>query len=98
MDHPYNARLFDTWTLLTAIGQATRNIHLATNVASLPLRPPALLTKQAATLDILTEGRMELGLGAGSYWDGISRYGGPNRSPGEAYQAFEDALHITRGM
>ena len=64
MDHPYNARLFDTWTLLTAIGHATRNIHLATNVASLPLRPPALLAKQAATLDILTEGRMELGLGA----------------------------------
>ncbi len=98
MDHPYNMRLFETWTLLTAIGQATDRVHLATNVASLPLRPPALLAKQAATLDVLTGGRVELGLGAGAYWDGISAYGGPRRAPGEAYQAFEEALHILRGM
>ena len=41
---------------------------------------------------------MEFGLGAGSYWDGISAFGGPRRTPGEAYQAFKDALHIMRGM
>ncbi len=98
MDHPYNMRFLDTWTLLTAIGQATQRVHLAPNVASLPLRPPAVLAKQAASLDILTEGRMEFGLGAGSYWDGISAFGGPRRTPGEAYQAFKDALHIMRGM
>jgi alkanesulfonate monooxygenase SsuD/methylene tetrahydromethanopterin reductase-like flavin-dependent oxidoreductase (luciferase family) len=98
MDHPYNMKLFDTWTLLTAIGQATKRVQLATNVLSLPLRPPAMLAKQAATLDLLTEGRMALGLGAGAYWDGISAFGGPRRTPGEAYQAFEDALHIIRGM
>lgn len=98
MDHPYNKRLVDTWTLLTALGQATQRVHLATNVASLPLRPPAMLAKQAATLDVLTGGRIELGLGAGAFWDGIAAFGGMRRNPGEAYQAFEDALHIIRGM
>ena len=85
MDHPYNMKLFDTWTLLTAIGQATKRVQLATNVLSLPLRPPAMLAKQAATLDVLTEGRMALGLGAGAYWDGISAFGGPRRTPGVAF-------------
>ena len=98
MDHPYNVRLFDTWTLLTAIGMATKNVHLAPNVSSLPLRPPAMLAKQAASLDILTNGRVEMGLGAGAFWDGIAAFGGPRRKPGEAYQAFKDALHIMRGM
>ncbi|MDX1437957.1 MAG: LLM class flavin-dependent oxidoreductase [Anaerolineales bacterium] len=98
MDHPYNRRLFDTWTLLTAIGIRTERVRLGTNVLSLPLRPPAMLAKQAATLDVLTGGRVEIGLGAGAYWDGIAAYGGPRRTPGEAYTAFKDALHILRGL
>lgn len=97
MDHPYNRRLFDTWTLLTALAMRTERVHLGTNVASLPLRPPAMLAKMAATLDVLSGGRVELGLGAGAYWPGIKAYGGPERSPGEAYEAFRDALHILQG-
>jgi alkanesulfonate monooxygenase SsuD/methylene tetrahydromethanopterin reductase-like flavin-dependent oxidoreductase (luciferase family) len=98
MDHPYNNRLFDTWTLLTALAVRTQRVHVAGNVLSLPLRPPAMLAKMAATLDVLTGGRLEIGLGAGAYWDGIAAFGGPRRAAGEAYQAFEDALHILRGM
>ncbi len=98
MDHPYNAHLFDTWTLLTALAVKTKRIRLSTNVANLPLRPPAMLAKQIATLDVLTGGRIELGLGAGGFWRGIVAYGGPQRSPGQAFTAFEDALAILRGM
>lgn len=98
MDHPYNVQYLETWTLLSGLAMATRRVHLMTNVANLPLRPPAMLAKQAATLDVLSRGRLELGLGAGAYWKGISAFGGPERSPGEAYQAFEDALHILRGL
>lgn len=98
MDHPYNRRLFDTWTLLTALATSTERVHVAGNVLNLPLRPPAMLAKQAATLDVLSEGRFEMGLGAGGMWDGIAAFGGPRRSPGEAYGAFRDALHILRGM
>lgn len=98
MDHPYNRRLFDTWTLLTALSMSTERVHVAGNVLNLPLRPPAMLAKQAATLDVLSEGRFEMGLGAGGVWDGIAAFGGPRRSPGEAYGAFRDGLHVLRGM
>ena len=98
MDHPYNRRLLETWTLLTALAVTTERVHVATNVANLPLRPPAMLAKQAATLDVLTGGRVELGLGAGAYWPGIVAYGGPKRSAGEAYTGFKEALHIIKGM
>jgi alkanesulfonate monooxygenase SsuD/methylene tetrahydromethanopterin reductase-like flavin-dependent oxidoreductase (luciferase family) len=98
MDHPYNYRLYETWTLLSGLAAVTERVHVGTNVANLPLRPPAMLAKQAATLDVLSGGRVDLGLGAGAYWDGIAAYGGPRRSPGEAYAAFRDALHIIRGM
>ncbi|MDX1612820.1 MAG: LLM class flavin-dependent oxidoreductase [Candidatus Promineifilaceae bacterium] len=98
MDHPYNKNFFDTWTFLTALAMRTERVQLGTNVANLPLRPPAMLAKQAATLDVLSAGRMVLGLGAGSYWSGIKAFGGPERSSGEAYRAFKDALHILRGL
>jgi alkanesulfonate monooxygenase SsuD/methylene tetrahydromethanopterin reductase-like flavin-dependent oxidoreductase (luciferase family) len=97
MDHPYNTNLFETWTLLTALAARTERVHVGTNVANLPLRPPAMLAKMAATLDVLSGGRVELGLGAGAYWPGVEAMGGPKRSPGEAYQGFEDAMHIIRG-
>jgi alkanesulfonate monooxygenase SsuD/methylene tetrahydromethanopterin reductase-like flavin-dependent oxidoreductase (luciferase family) len=98
MDHPYNAKLLDTWTLLTALAMRTERVHLGTNVICTPLRPPAMLAKMAATLDVLSGGRLELGVGAGAYWAGIEAYGGEKRSPGEAVDAFEDVLHIVRGM
>lgn len=97
-DHPYQARHYDTWTLMTALAMATKQIHVAQNVGNLPLRLPAVIAKQTATLDVLTGGRAELGLGAGGFWDAIAAFGGTRRTPGEAYAGFEDALHILRGM
>jgi alkanesulfonate monooxygenase SsuD/methylene tetrahydromethanopterin reductase-like flavin-dependent oxidoreductase (luciferase family) len=97
-DHPYNPAFLDTWTLLTALGTHTQHVRLIPNVASLPLRPPAMLAKAAATLDILTKGRVELGLGAGASWEGITSYGGPQRTPGEAVSALEEAIHVLRAL
>jgi alkanesulfonate monooxygenase SsuD/methylene tetrahydromethanopterin reductase-like flavin-dependent oxidoreductase (luciferase family) len=97
-DHPYQYRFYETWTLLTALATNTESIHVTPNVANLPLRLPSILAKQAATLDVLTGGRVELGIGAGNFWTAIGAYGGPQRPPGEAYAAFKDALHILRGM
>jgi alkanesulfonate monooxygenase SsuD/methylene tetrahydromethanopterin reductase-like flavin-dependent oxidoreductase (luciferase family) len=97
-DHPYNNGFLETWTLLSALGATTRRVRLLTNVMNTPLRLPAMIAKQAATLDLLTGGRVELGLGAGAFPQGITAYGGVAREPAEALAAFEDTLQIVRGM
>lgn len=64
-DHPYQPRFLDTWTLLSWVAAQTRSITVCGNVLNLPLRPPAVLARSAASLDLLSGGRFELGLGAG---------------------------------
>lgn len=95
-DHPYQAAFADTWTLLSVIGARTSTIRLAPNVASLPLRPPVVLAKSAATLDVATGGRVELGLGAGAFWDAIVAAGGPRRTPKQAVDALIEAIALIR--
>ncbi len=93
-DHPYNPAFLDTWTLLVAIAARTERIHVMPNVASLPLRPPAMLAKAAATLQLVSGGRVELGLGAGASWDGIESLGQRRLTPAQAVDALEEALSI----
>lgn len=95
-DHPYQGAFMDTWTLLSVIAARTRRISVFPDVANLPLRPPAVLAKSAATLDLISDGRVELGLGAGAFWDAIEAMGGPRRGPGEAVAALEEAIHVIR--
>jgi alkanesulfonate monooxygenase SsuD/methylene tetrahydromethanopterin reductase-like flavin-dependent oxidoreductase (luciferase family) len=97
-DHPYQPAFLDTWTLLTHIAARTERITVFPNVANLPLRPPAVLARAAATLDVLSEGRVELGLGAGAFWDAIVAMGGPRRSSGEAVTALEEAVRVIRAL
>jgi alkanesulfonate monooxygenase SsuD/methylene tetrahydromethanopterin reductase-like flavin-dependent oxidoreductase (luciferase family) len=95
-DHPYQRRFVDTWALLSMISATTSRISLFTDVANLPLRPPAVMAKTAATIDRLSGGRFDLGLGAGSFWDAIEAYGGPRRTPGEALAALAEAIEVIR--
>jgi alkanesulfonate monooxygenase SsuD/methylene tetrahydromethanopterin reductase-like flavin-dependent oxidoreductase (luciferase family) len=95
-DHPYQRRYLDTFTLLAALATATERVGLFPDVACLPLRHPAMLAKAAASIDLLSGGRFELGLGAGSFWDAIAAMGGPRRSPGEAVEAMEEAIALLR--
>ena len=97
-DHPYQPRFLEMWTLLSYLAAATQQVRVVPNVANLPLRPPAVLARAAASLDLLSGGRVELGLGAGAFWDAIEANGGPRRSPGEAVAALEEAIAVIRGL
>jgi len=97
-DHPYQRRFFDTWTLLSYLAARTERITLVPDVVNLPLRPPAVLAKAAATLDVLSGGRVEIGVGAGAFWDGVAAMGGPRRTPGESVDALEEAMRIMRSF
>ncbi|MFF5228480.1 LLM class flavin-dependent oxidoreductase [Dactylosporangium sp. NPDC000521] len=97
-DHPYQARFLDAWTLLSVVAAQTSTLTVFPNVANLPLRPPAVLARAAASLDILTGGRVELGLGAGAFWDAIAGMGGEVLTPGASIEALEEAVHVIRAL
>ena len=97
-DHPYQRRFHDTWTLMSWMAARTERIRFFPNVANLPLRPPAVLAKAAASFDLLSGGRLELGLGAGGFWDAIAAMGGPRRTPGESLAALREGIAVIRAM
>ena len=97
-DHPYQPAFLDTWTLLSVIVARTSRIRVFPNVANLPLRPPAMLARAVASLDILSGGRAELGLGAGGFWDAIATMDGPRRSPADAVAALREAIAVIRAL
>lgn len=95
-DHPYQRRFFDTMTLLTSMAMRTERITVFPDVANMQLHPPALLAKESATIDILSGGRFELGLGAGGFSPAVQAYGGPTWTPGQAVSALEEAIQVIR--
>ncbi|HEV2072112.1 MAG TPA: LLM class flavin-dependent oxidoreductase, partial [Thermomicrobiales bacterium] len=98
-DHAYNPGFVETWTLISALTGATSRIMLGPNVMTTPLRLPAMIAKEAATLNMISGGRLLLGLGAGASDEGIVGLGGPDlREKGAKFRAFFDALHIVRGL
>jgi len=97
-DHPYQPSFLDTWTLLSWVAARTERVHLAGNVLNVPMRPPAVLARAAASLDLLSGGRVELGLGAGAFWDAIEGMGFPRLTPGEAVDALDEAIDVIRTL
>lgn len=97
-DHPYQPRYLDTWTLLSYVAAQTERISLSGNVLNLPLRQPAVLARAVASLDLLSGGRIELGIGAGGFWDAIEGMGGRRLTPGQSIDALEEAITIMRAL
>jgi alkanesulfonate monooxygenase SsuD/methylene tetrahydromethanopterin reductase-like flavin-dependent oxidoreductase (luciferase family) len=95
-DHPYQHHFLETWSLIATLLAETRHVSFFTDVANLPLRPPSVMAKAAASLDVLSGGRFELGLGAGGLPDVIAGFGGPRRTPGESVEALEEAIEVIR--
>ena len=97
-DHPYQRRFLDTFALTADLLARTERLTVFPDVANLPLRGAPMIAKAAASLDVLSGGRFELGLGAGAFWDAVAAMGGPRRGPGEAIDALEDAIRVIRGF
>lgn len=95
-DHPYQRRFVDTFVLMSAILTATTKLRVFPDVTNLPLRPPAVLAKTAASLDVLSGGRFELGIGAGAFWDAIAGYGGIRRTPRESLDQLAEGVEVIR--
>jgi alkanesulfonate monooxygenase SsuD/methylene tetrahydromethanopterin reductase-like flavin-dependent oxidoreductase (luciferase family) len=99
-DHPFLTDRLDAIALLATIVARTTRITVFPNLANLPLRSPVTLARTAATLDILSGGRFELGIGTGSQqqWDDIVADGGPRRSAGESVAALAEAIDVIRAL
>ncbi|MEU2779342.1 LLM class flavin-dependent oxidoreductase [Streptomyces sp. NPDC007162] len=98
-DHPYQSSFLDTWTLLSWVAARTERIGVSGNVLNLPLRqPPAVLARAAASLDLLSAGRMNLGIGAGYYWDAVHAVGGRRLTPLQGVAALDEAIDVIRGI
>jgi alkanesulfonate monooxygenase SsuD/methylene tetrahydromethanopterin reductase-like flavin-dependent oxidoreductase (luciferase family) len=99
-DHPYWPERLDTFALLAVIAARTDRVRVFSNLANLPLRPPVMLSRTAATLDVLSDGRFELGIGSGAQqmWDAIVAEGGPRRDAAKSIDALGEAVQVIRAL
>lgn len=97
-DHPYIGGRLDAYATVGFVLGHTRRLAGFANVTNLPTRPPALLARTVTTLSALSGGRIVLGMGAGGLWDRISDMGVPRLSPGEAVDAFEEAIVLVKKL
>jgi F420-dependent oxidoreductase-like protein len=86
------------WTTLTALAQATTRLRLGTLVTGIHYRHPAVLANMATTLDIVSDGRLELGLGAGWNEEESGAYGIELGTPSQRSDRFEEACEVIVGL
>jgi alkanesulfonate monooxygenase len=88
----------DSWVTLGAIARETSTIRLGTMVTSATFRLPGPLAIAVAQVDDMSNGRVELGIGAGWYGDEHTAYGVPFPSTGERFERLEEQLEIITGL
>jgi F420-dependent oxidoreductase-like protein len=88
----------DAWLTLGAIARETDRIRLGTLVTSATFRQPGLLAVQVAQVDAMSDGRAELGLGAGWYDGEHTAYGVPFPPLGERFERLEEQFAILTGL
>lgn len=88
----------ESWTTLTALAQATTRLRLGAMVMGMHYRHPAVLANMAAALDIISEGRLELGIGAGGNEEESHAYGIELGSITERLDRFEEGCQVLIGL
>ena len=86
------------WIALTALAQATRRIRVGVLVTGNVYRHPAVLANMAATADIVSDGRLELGIGAGWNQEECDSYGIPLPPLKERFDQFDEACEVIVGL
>jgi alkanesulfonate monooxygenase SsuD/methylene tetrahydromethanopterin reductase-like flavin-dependent oxidoreductase (luciferase family) len=95
-DHAYNPDFLDAWTLISVLAAETERISFFPDVADLQLRPPTMLAKAAASLSVLTGGRIVLGVGGGATAGGIAAMGAVGREGSEMVDFTRESLLVMR--
>ena len=88
----------DAWTLLGALAARTERIRLGTLVSPVTFRPPSVLAKSAATVDEISGGRVEIGMGAGWWTEEHTQFGFNFPSPRDRFAMLEEQLEIVHGL
>ncbi|TDC51281.1 LLM class flavin-dependent oxidoreductase [Actinomadura sp. KC345] len=97
-DHPYIGERLDAYAAIGFVLGSTRRISGLANVTNLPARPAPMLARTVTSLSALSEGRVVLGMGAGGLWDRIADMGVRRLSPGQAVEAFEEAIVLVKAL
>ncbi|MCP9952412.1 TIGR03619 family F420-dependent LLM class oxidoreductase [Actinomadura madurae] len=95
---PSSIPLLECWTALSALSRDTTSLRLGTSVLCNSYRHPAVLAKMAATLDVISGGRVDLGLGAGWFQQEFEAYGIPFPSTGDRVSALAESLQVMRSV
>ncbi|ONI74745.1 5,10-methylene tetrahydromethanopterin reductase [Actinosynnema sp. ALI-1.44] len=97
-DHPYAGTRLDAYAAIGFVLGRTRRISGLVNVTNSPTRPAPMLARSVTSLSTLSGGRIVLGMGAGGLWERIAALGIPRLSPGDAVDAFEEAIVLVRKL
>jgi len=95
---PRTLPLLECWTALTALARDTTRLRLGTSVLCNSYRHPSVLAKMAATLDVISEGRLDLGLGAGWFEREFDAYGIPFPPVRDRVSALAESLQVMRAV
>ena len=93
---PAHEAVFECWTTMAAISQRTSRIRLGQMVGCNLYRPPSLLAKITSTLDVISGGRLDWGIGAGWYENECRGYGYPFPVPKDRIAMLREAVEIVR--
>lgn len=103
-DHYFSARgvsgvgATDAWTVLAALAERTTTLRLGTLVSPVTFRPPAVLAKAALTVDLISDGRVEVGMGAGWWQEEHVRFGLPFYDVATRWSMLEEQVRIVDGL
>ena len=96
--YPTKGNFFECFTLLSAVSSFTKKLKLGQIVTCNSYRNPALLAKMLSTLDVITKGRIELGIGAGWYEEEYNAYGYPYFSDIDRILQMEESIQIIKKL